>query len=116
MTDMPKEIWVVPDMNDVPRGPWDCGVWRDDMNDALDIHSGPVVKYVRADIGSFYQEKDIDALMSERDKLRFLLTEIRDLTVERRDHATMDEAEAVMRWTLWEAVLEDIEEVLREQE
>jgi hypothetical protein len=130
VTDMPEEIWVVPDMNDVPRGPWDCGVWRDDMEDALDIHSGPVVKYVRADIGSFYQEKDIDALIkdvnavikdikvliSERDKLRFLLTEIRDLTVERRDHVTMDEAEAVMRWTLWEAVLEDIKKVMGEQE
>jgi hypothetical protein len=56
--------------------------------------------------------RENDALMNERDKLRFLLTEIRDLTVERRDHATMDEAEAVMRWTLWEGVLDDIKKVL----
>lgn len=27
-------------------------------------------EYIRADCGSFYQEKDIDALMDERDKLR----------------------------------------------
>jgi hypothetical protein len=55
--------------------------------------------------------------MADRiEALETLLTEIRDLTVERRDHATMDEADAVMRWTLWEAVLEDIKEVLGEQE
>lgn len=101
MTDMPKEIWVVPDMDDVPRRHWDCGVWRDDMEDALDIHGGPVVKYVRS---------------GRIAALETLLEEIRDLTVDRRDHATMDEPEAVMRWTLWEAVLEDIKEVLGEQE
>lgn len=55
--------------------------------------------------------------MADRiEALEALLTEIRDLTVEHRDHATMDEAEAVMPWTLWEAVLEDIKEVLGEQE
>jgi hypothetical protein len=73
-------------------------------------------KYVRADLGGKNQEKDIDALMNERDKLRFLLTEIRDLTVKRLDHAAMDEIEAVMLRTLLESVLDDIKEVLGEQE
>lgn len=95
MTDMPKEIWIVPDMDDVPRRHWDCGVWRADKDDALDIHGEPVVEYVRAD--------RIEALET-------LLTEIRDLRVEH--HATMDEAEAVMPWTLWKGVLEDIKKVL----
>jgi hypothetical protein len=101
MNDMPEEIWVVPDIDDVPRRHWDCGVWRDDMVDALDIFGEPVVKYVRAD---------------RAEALEALLTEIRDLTVDRRDHATMDEAEVVMRWTLWEGVLDDIKGVLGEQE
>lgn len=30
----------------------------------------PFVEYVRADLGSFYQEKGIDALMAERDAMR----------------------------------------------
>jgi hypothetical protein len=55
-------------------------------------------------------------LLAQPRRLETLLEEIRDLTVEHRDHATMDEAEAVMRWTLWEAVLDDIKEVLGEQE
>jgi hypothetical protein len=101
MTDMPEEIWVVPDIDDVPRRHWDCGVWRDDMEDALDILGEPVVMYVHS--------RRVVALET-------LLTEICDLTVEHRDHATMDEAEAVMRWTLWEGVLDDIKKVLGNQE
>lgn len=49
--------------------------------------------------------------MADRiEALETLLTEIRDLRVEH--HATMDEAEAVMPWTLWKGVLEDIKKVL----
>lgn len=54
--------------------------------------------------------------MADRiEALENLLTEIRDLRVEHRDHVTMDEAEAVMPWTLWDAVLEDIEAMLGER-
>lgn len=41
-------------------------------------------EYIRADLGSFYKESDIDALMNERDRLRALLAFHRidpDLTV-----------------------------------
>lgn len=55
--------------------------------------------------------------MADRiERLEILLTEIRDLRVDRRDHVTMDEAEAVMPWASWEAVLDDIEKALGEPE
>lgn len=54
MTDAPERIWVVPDMDDVPRRHWDCGVWRDDKQDAIEVHGGPVVEYVRADLSTFH--------------------------------------------------------------
>jgi hypothetical protein len=72
-----------------------CWCKNDAFHHCEDGHKA--TKYVRAD--------RIEALET-------LLTEIRDLTVERRDHATMDEAEAVMRWTLWEGVLDDIKKVM----
>jgi hypothetical protein len=37
MTDMPKEIWVVPDMNDVPRGLWDCGLWLENWENVMTV-------------------------------------------------------------------------------
>jgi len=35
-------------------------------------------EYIRADLGSFYQEKDIDALLAERDNLRSIIRALLD--------------------------------------
>jgi len=54
MTDAPKRIWAVPDMDDVPRKHWDCGVFRDDRDDAIDIHGEPIIEYTRSDLVEGY--------------------------------------------------------------
>lgn len=59
MSDAPERIWLT------------LGFGEDD---------GYAVEYVRADCGSFYQEKDIDALLAERD---YLLDERNELRAER---------------------------------
>jgi hypothetical protein len=88
MTSAPEQIWAF----------WTPDDFDDDATiTAYEKIQHGAQRYVRAD--------RIEALET-------LLTEIRDLNVERRDHATMDEAEAVMRWTLWEAVLEDIKKMM----
>jgi len=63
MTDAPERIWAFHD------GPLvGCFVGKNNFGDGAHV-----AEYIRADLGSFYQEKDIDALMAERDNLRSII-------------------------------------------
>lgn len=70
----PERIWAVPDMDDVPRKHWDCGVWRDIREDAIEVHGEPVIEYVRADRIE-QLEAQLEKVTAERDKAIFNLNE-----------------------------------------
>lgn len=79
--------WTVPDDAGVSEAPerivafqtgiqpidGSAGVWADAAH-----HGGYGTEYVRADLGSFYQEKDIDRLMSENAALRAEVERLRE--------------------------------------
>jgi len=72
MTDrkvLPDRIYATSSRSEagVEHWPHDWGIWRE-TEPYMDGAS-----YIRADLDSFYQEKDIDALMAERDNLRSIV-------------------------------------------
>jgi hypothetical protein len=66
----PFHGWNIKDNPDGTKSRTDfiAGHWSKHQN--INPSMPGTVEYVRADLGSFYQEKDIDALMAERDALR----------------------------------------------
>ena len=69
MSDAPERIWAF--KTGLQPSDGSAGVWANGADASIGA-----VEYVRADLGSFYQEKDIDALMNERDRLREALERV----------------------------------------
>jgi hypothetical protein len=72
MTDKtaPERIWAL--ITGIQPKDGSAGIWAS----GKDAHVGAEAEYIRADLGSFYQEKDIDAMQYEIRRLRAALESI----------------------------------------